>query len=363
MKLSASGILHLNAPLNGILKRSPLNGILKLFSCPLRRQQRAALQPPSHSYSPTLTPHSYSPPLTPHSYSPTLTRTLTRIITPLPLLLSLILLLLLPLASFAQSGALPPYTFVGKITSYAGVQYSTNSAVEIRVKNLQGVLLAKSAIRLSDESPYNYRLTVPVASAPATGYATVGEGLIFEIFDGVSTTYTTLVPAAQAVVGDPGGISIVNVSLSLDSNGNGIPDQYENYITYLMSVHGIAGPYDHEADYDGDGMSNRAEFLAGTDPLNAADYLKIIATAETPSGLTADGLFAITFVSAAGRSYSVRATDDLKKIDTAERDPFKTDPASSATQTYLHTANFQAEAITLYLIPQGSTRFYRLVVE
>lgn len=273
------------------------------------------------------------------------------------------LLLVTATHAFAQAGALPPYTFVGKVSNYSGIPYGTNSAVEIRVKNLDGGLLAKTAIRVSTESPYNYRLAVPVASAPAAGYATSAEGLIFEVYDGTGTTYTSLVPAEQAVVGDPGGIGVINFSLSVDANDNGIPDQYENYISYLMALQDIDGPYDPDADYDGDGFSNRAEFLAGTNPLNAADRLHIAAAGEYKSGMTGDGLFAITFVTAAGRTYSIKATADLAGMGSASREPFRADPAEATAQTYLHTSTLQAEAVTLYLVPQGATRFYQVVVE
>jgi len=122
-------------------------------------------------------------------------------------------------------------------------------------------------------------------------------------------------------------------------------------------------PASPDADSDGDGFSNRAEFLAGTGPLNAADRLHIAATGTYNSGITGDGLFAITFVTAAGRTYSVKATADLAAIDSAGRAPFRAHPASAATQTYLHTSSLQAEAVTLYLIPEGATRFYRVAVE
>ena len=56
-------------------------------------------------------------------------------------------------SAFSQAMALLPYTFVGKISNYTGVQYGTNSAVEIRVKNPDGALLAKTAIDSSNESP------------------------------------------------------------------------------------------------------------------------------------------------------------------------------------------------------------------
>ena len=275
-----------------------------------------------------------------------------------------LLLVLISAATRAagQAGALPPYTFVGKVSNDSGIPYGTNSSVEIRVKNLGGELLAKTAIRVSEESPYNYRLAVPVASVAAAGYATTGESLIFEVYDGAGTTYTSLVPAEQAVVGDPGGISVIDFSLSVDDNDNGVPDQYENYLSYLMALQGLAGPYDPDADSDGDGFSNRAEFLAGTDPLNAADRLTITAASAYKPGIGGDEFFAITFVTAAGRTYSVRATARLEATGDAVREPFRVNPAATP-QTYLHTPSDQAEAATIYLVPQDAARFYQIVAE
>ncbi|NLF23552.1 MAG: hypothetical protein GX590_10385 [Lentisphaerae bacterium] len=276
-----------------------------------------------------------------------------------------LLLVLISAATRAagQAGALPPYTFVGKVSNDSGIPYGTNSSVEIRVKNLGGRLLAKTAIRLSTASPYNYRLAVPLASASATGYATPGESLLFEVYDGAGTTYSSLVPPGQAVVGAPGGISIINFSLSVDANANGIPDQYENYIAYLMALQGLAGPYDPDADSDSDGFSNRAEFLAGTHPLNPADRLMIASAGARASGMSGDGLFAISFVTAAGRTYSIRAATDLTSVADGNREPFRPTPDSAATQTYLHASDLAAGIVTVYLVPQGATRFYQVVVE
>ena len=138
------------------------------------------------------------------------------------------------------------------------------------------------------------------------------------------------------------------------------PISNENYISYLMALQGLAGTYDPDADSDGDGFSNRAEFLAGTNPLNAADRLVIAAAGADDSNMTGEGLFAITFVTAAGRTYSVRATADLAAMDGAGREPFRADPSAETTQTYLHASSQEAGIVTVYLVPQVATRFYQI---
>ena len=56
----------------------------------------------------------------------------------------------------------------------------------------------------------------------------------------------------------------------LDDNGNGMGDDWEN-------LYGVTDP---NADPDGDGMANRQEYLAGTDPTNNASVFRIISAAR-----------------------------------------------------------------------------------
>ena len=59
-----------------------------------------------------------------------------------------------------------------------------------------------------------------------------------------------------------------SIAAGTDSDHNGLPDAWE------MQNFGHLG-VDPNADPDHDGMSNRQEYLAGTDPNNAADCLRI----------------------------------------------------------------------------------------
>jgi hypothetical protein len=75
-----------------------------------------------------------------------------------------------------------------------------------------------------------------------------------------------------------GWISLSNVAAHVrtatifagaDTDGDGLPDAWE--LTYTNSLPAFTAT----GDADGDGMSNLAEYLAGTDPNNAADNLRI----------------------------------------------------------------------------------------
>lgn len=82
--------------------------------------------------------------------------------------------------------------------------------------------------------------------------------------------------------------------LVLDSDGDGIPDAWES--ANGLNPGDIA---DGLRDLDGDGVVNRAEFVAGTDPRVAEVRFRIRSFEMSPSG------FRLRFRSVAGRKYAV----------------------------------------------------------
>jgi hypothetical protein len=90
-----------------------------------------------------------------------------------------------------------------------------------------------------------------------------------------------------------------SVTTVADSDGDGIPDGYEAAIG--LNTNNAA---DALADLDGDGMTNLAEYLAGTDPIDPNSYLRIDQT--TTPGVTKLQLGAIS-----NRTYSVQFAPQL----------------------------------------------------
>ena len=69
-----------------------------------------------------------------------------------------------------------------------------------------------------------------------------------------------------------------------DQNGGEtvyVPEDYIEGISYLMAFNGKTG-YDPFADWDGDGFSNYAEYVAGTNPFDASDLLRITGFSASP---------------------------------------------------------------------------------
>ena len=83
-----------------------------------------------------------------------------------------------------------------------------------------------------------------------------------------------------------------------DSDGDSLPDGWE--VTYGLNP---LNATDADADLDGDGQSNLAEYLAGTQPNNAADYFRQTVNAGMPMTVTVAGV--------AGRTYILWRSDKL----------------------------------------------------
>lgn len=84
-----------------------------------------------------------------------------------------------------------------------------------------------------------------------------------------------------------------------DADQDGLPDAWE-------LAHGLnpAVSGDAALDPDEDGLSNLQEYLAGTDPQDAASALRLSAT-------IADGVAVLRFPAVAGKAYTVSSCDDL----------------------------------------------------
>jgi hypothetical protein len=87
-----------------------------------------------------------------------------------------------------------------------------------------------------------------------------------------------------------------------DADGDGMPDQWEiDYFSGTDVPNG--GPAE---DWDGDGSSNLDEYLAGTDPTDAASVLAISSILTS-----SDSTFTIRWRSVGGKYYSILKTTDL----------------------------------------------------
>lgn len=255
--------------------------------------------------------------------------------------------------------ALVPFTFAGRIVDYAHIAFDEDAAVEVRVKNLSGELLAKTLTQTRGFTSCNYVITLPVMNQATAGTTVVGEKVVFEFVDPYGKIYSGLVSEGDAVVGNPGETKMLNIVLATDADKDGVADEYLESIEYWMWKNGIEGPYDASADYDGDGHSNYAEYIAGTNPCDATDRFTVRQMA-LEEGIGDYLKLRVPIVQ--GRSYSVDATDSLTEVDW-QTVPFSEDPTKEPEATYLNTGASEVGYRTIFVRKDAPTRFFRLRVE
>jgi len=93
-----------------------------------------------------------------------------------------------------------------------------------------------------------------------------------------------------------------------DCDGDGLADAWERYY-FLSETRAVAGN-----DDDGDGRSNRIEFMTGTDPRDPQSRFEMRRALEQPPGT-----FTLTWASVAGRTYCIEVSGNLVDFD-----PFET---------------------------------------
>jgi hypothetical protein len=131
-----------------------------------------------------------------------------------------------------------------------------------------------------------------------------------------------------------------SLNLWIDEDGDGIPHAWEEF-------NGMSDtdPADALLDRDGDGFTNRQEYLAGTNPRDANSVLKI---GEIALQSTADGLCTlVSWASVAGRTYKLERSYDMVNWELLNENVEATPPLNTVTDS---------------AVAPGGKAFYRLGV-
>lgn len=183
-----------------------------------------------------------------------------------------------------------------------------------------------------------------------------------------SEEMTTYSPDPIPSVSLAGGVALIQLFTGEDSDGAGLPLAWREDAAldwfFATGIQIDPATITAEGDLDGDGMSNYAEFIAGTSPSDAADFFSIkgntTLTTENPDGSTT-AWFALRLPFTSGRTYRATTTENLAS-GTWQPAAFRFSAAPAAT-TYTEIRPAQDDFYTVYLEMDTPTRFFRFNVQ
>lgn len=226
-----------------------------------------------------------------------------------------------------------------------------------------GAILASSTIAAGSEPGVNYRLLIPIDSGltadlykPSALVPTVPFRIRVRIGN---VTYLPIeMSGASALVAQPGRSARVDLTLGVDSDGDGLPDAWERALARAMGNPALGlSDLRPDEDSDGDGLTNLQEYLAGTYAFDPADGFSLTLTSID------DGKPRVEFTAIRGRSYSVEGSTDMK-VWTPVSFVLSTAGAGAAARSSFLATDTRLLRVALGPFPEGveAPRFFRLLV-
>lgn len=223
----------------------------------------------------------------------------------------------------------PHHTLFGMVRDSLGQPLNVFPS-EVLLETPSGVQLRASLVK-ELEPGVNYRLEVPMdAGISDDVYQPTALRPYFQFKLKVQIGQATYLPMEMSGdfsrMGQPSEETRLDLTLGIDSDGDGLPDAWEQAM--IDAYGGTLDSIRPEDDLDGDGLSNLAEYLAGTYIHNPADgfSLSILETKENGSVLE--------FLAVKGRTYTVLTSADLQTWSPAQFRVTPTDTESSLRGAY-----------------------------
>jgi len=266
--------------------------------------------------------------------------------------------LALPFAGHAFPPA-PHYVIYGLVRDQVGATLLVEGAELVLLRN--GIEIGRTPVFSQLKGDFNYELKIHIdQNRPSTRTysekAVPANGLYSIVVEMNGEKFYPINASGNLQAGGGGERVRLDLNLGVDSDHDGLPDAWEEWQMYQAGLRPGPKGWDlslitRNGDFDGDGISNYDEYIAGTFAGDAAERFELRIITKVPTGIKFE-FFAIT-----GKLYSIEESSDLK---TWVPIVFRVGPATTGALRY------QAPAVDIVNAtvdsPVATSRFYRLSV-
>lgn len=202
----------------------------------------------------------------------------------------------------------PPHVVYGLVRDELGNPLRPSGA-EVLLE-VEGTTLSSAPIAVSEQPGVNYRLVIPLDSGVTADLYkpnALRPQVPFRLRVKIGTvSYLPIeMTGAANLLTQPGESSRVDLTLGVDSDGDGLPDAWERALILALGGNLSLTDIRPGDDADGDGLTNLQEYLASTYAFDPADgfSLTLLSTHADRS--------VVEFTAIRGRSYTIHASADL----------------------------------------------------
>ena len=253
----------------------------------------------------------------------------------------------------------------GSLKDWQNKVLSSTSETTVQAVATNGVVLASTKVTDPTTDGCNFLLQIPLSTTATASTAAIGDSLNCVILQGAGSSLTTNLTTSAITVGEADSASTLNlviVSMKTYTNSTTqavvqVPAEYINKISDYFEEYKISGDYDPFADYDGDGVSNYDEYLAGTHPFDASDKLAIKDYAAPENAP-----HPITFEYVGGHVYGVVTTLSLTNIQWTAQRVKTSESAAETDQVAMPETDELAPVTTIYVVPAAgaASQFFKM---
>ncbi|QBG47444.1 hypothetical protein EGM51_08585 [Verrucomicrobia bacterium S94] len=202
----------------------------------------------------------------------------------------------------------PPHTLYGMIRGEDGEPVNDSSRIVFETS--EGKTFS-GGVSESLEPGINYELIVPMDVDPSDPYHenALAPQVPFRIYVviGSATNVPLQMQGDFLLLGEEGQKTRLDLTLGVDSDGDGLPDAWEQFLIDILDGGLTLNDIDPDGDSDSDGMTNFEEYIAGTYAFDQSDLFELHLKERTEDATV------FQFLAIGGRTYTIEESEDLQE--------------------------------------------------